>query len=136
MWTLGYFSAPAHTISDIFQWHITVGHKITLPLAIILAIFLWFACHFLSSHACYKEYEAKRSRLDKYVFHKTALSKSFLTRIISSAEIILLWTELSFSILRFDPIPGETNQNKGYAGFSRTEDVFLRYFDIMIKGGY
>ena len=32
------------------------------------------------------------SWLDKYLFHKTALGQSFLKRIISSAQIILLRT--------------------------------------------
>ena len=31
----------------------TVGSKIIRALAILLAIFLWFDCQFLSSHACY-----------------------------------------------------------------------------------
>ena len=60
----------------------------------VLAIFLWFDCQFLSFHACYKQYEAQRSWLDKYLFYKTALNMSFLTRTISSARIILLPTVL------------------------------------------
>ena len=36
----------------------TVGRKIIRVFAIVLAIFLWYDCQFLFSHACYKQYEA------------------------------------------------------------------------------
>ena len=36
----------------------TVDSKIIGALVIVLAIFLWFACQFLSFHACYKQYKA------------------------------------------------------------------------------
>ena len=70
----------------------TVGSKIIRALEIILAIFLWFDCQFLSSHACYKQYKAKGSRLDKYLFDKAPLGVNFLTRIISVARLNLLPT--------------------------------------------
>ena len=62
----------------------TVDSKIARALAKILAIFLWFDCQFLSFHASYKQY--------KYLFIKSALNRSFLTRTISSARTILLPT--------------------------------------------
>ena len=34
------------------------GSKIIRSLAIILAIFLWFDCQFLSSDGCFKQYKA------------------------------------------------------------------------------
>ena len=43
-------------ISYIFTG--TVGSKIIRALAIVLFIFLWFDCQFLSAHACYKQYKA------------------------------------------------------------------------------
>ena len=36
----------------------TVNSKIIRALAIVLAIFLWFDCQILSSHACYMQYKA------------------------------------------------------------------------------
>ena len=63
----------------------------TIDIKIIrtIAIFLWYTSQFLSSLSCYKQYKAQRSSLEKYLFHKTALGMSFLTRIISNARIIL-----------------------------------------------
>ena len=69
---------------------LSVGRKIFRALEIIFAIFLWFDWQFLLSHFCYKQYKDQKSWLDKYFFHKIALE--FLTRIISSARIILLQT--------------------------------------------
>ena len=70
----------------------TVRSKLIRALVVMLVIFLSFKCQFLSSHACYKQYEIKRSWLDKYLFHKSTLGMNFLTRIISCARIILLPT--------------------------------------------
>ena len=66
----------------------TVGSKIIRALEKILAIFLWFDCQFLSSHACYKA--ELSSDLTNIYFIK--LHMSFLTGIISRTRIILLPT--------------------------------------------
>ena len=44
----------------LFHWN-TVGSKIIRTLAIMHAIFFWFDCQFLSSHACFKQYKAEQS---------------------------------------------------------------------------
>ena len=81
----------------VYEQHFyTVGSKIIRALAVILAIFLRFDCHFLSSHGFYKQYKAYRSLFDKYLFHKAALGTSFLTRINSSARKIFLPTVIAF----------------------------------------
>ena len=70
----------------------TVGCKIFRAFAIVLAVCLWFDCQLLSSHACYKQYKTCRSWHNNYLLWKTAVSISFLTRIILRARIILLPT--------------------------------------------
>ena len=42
---------------DENQWHVphTLSSEILRALAIIIAIFLWFVCHFLSSYAFFKK---------------------------------------------------------------------------------
>ena len=83
----------AHSVKiDFFSFCCTVGSKIIRALAIVLATFLCFDCQFLSSLACYILHKAQRSWLCKYLCHKIALDMSFLTRLISSARIILLLT--------------------------------------------
>ena len=72
----------------------TVDSKITGALGIMLDVFLWFDRQFLSSSAFYEQNKDQRPWFDKHLFHKTALDTSFLTRIISSARIILLPTVL------------------------------------------
>ena len=72
--------------------HTTVGSNIIRALVIVLAIFFWFDCQFLSFYACYKQNKAYRSWLDKHFFYNTALDMRFRTEIISNAHIILLPT--------------------------------------------
>ena len=92
-WTFSLINAFAKSKPlSFFLWEHTVGSKIIWALAIVLAIFLWLHCQFLLSHAYYKQYKAKTSWPSKYLFHKTALSMSFFTWLISSARTILLPT--------------------------------------------
>ena len=80
-----------HSVSFTFRC-CTVSSNIIRALATILMSFLYFDWLFLSSHTYYKLYKAYRTWLDKYLFHKSALGMRSLTRIISSARIILLPT--------------------------------------------
>ena len=61
--------------------------------------FFWFDCQLLLSYSWYKQYKAQRLWLGK-LFHKTAVSMSFLKRIISCVGIILLPTVAKIDILR------------------------------------
>ena len=45
------------------NWALTVGSKIIRALPIILGIFLWFDCQFLSYHVCFKQYKALISNI-------------------------------------------------------------------------
>ena len=46
------------SLLDKFFRDCTVGSKVIRALAIMLVVFLWFDCQFLSSHACYKQCKA------------------------------------------------------------------------------
>ena len=76
-------------VKNLVNKALTTDSKIIRALAIILAIFLCLDCQFLSSHDYFEQYEAWRLRLYKYLFHKSALDMSFLTRIVASARIVL-----------------------------------------------
>ena len=60
-----------------------VGSKIIRALAIVVAIFLWFDCQFLSTHACYQQYTVgskiirtlEIARVKKFISHAVLRNK-------------------------------------------------------------